>query len=153
MSGGQLRDLVDDLRMKAARPPVHMSAHGPTHQPYLPDFVNTTHVHVKRGKPIPLGRQYDGPFPIVERLGRSCVKVKVGVTAGGAPRYEVQHWNNLKPAHMSGPTAEAIRPTVGHKPKLLPTTTDTTVVLNSAGAPSTCSRPVRNRRQPNYADS
>ena len=76
-----------------------------------------THVRIKSAKPGPLGHAYEGPFKIVERQGKSCIKVKVGSYVNGEPKYEVQHWANCRPAVFSGDPQEAQRVLPGRKPK------------------------------------
>ena len=119
LQNGQVKDILEGLRIKAARPAVQMSAHG-TQEPYIPNTTDVTHVYVKKGKPGLLGKSFEGPFEIVERLGDTCIKVRVGTTAGGEPRFEVQHWNNVKPAHVHQGATTAERPLPGRK-KLSPT--------------------------------
>ena len=62
------------------------------------NLENVTHVRLKRHKLGPLQHTYEGPFKIVERVGRSCIKVEVGLYADGTPRIETHHWENAKPA-------------------------------------------------------
>ena len=77
---------------------------------------NVTHVYVKRGKTTPLGQSFDGPFPITRRLDTSCVEIRVGSYASGAPRLEIQHWQNLKPAVLKEGQEPATRVARGRKP-------------------------------------
>ena len=115
LQGEQLQSLLQGLRRNAARPPVQ-----PTHnrQPPVnyPNLDQTTHVYVRRGKKDTLGPLFDGPFPIIQRLGKSCVKLRVGLTAGGEPRTEVQHWSNCSPAVISEDTPDAERKARGRPP-------------------------------------
>ena len=115
ITGAKLKKLLEGLRKNAARPAVQ-TTHNRDAPVNNPDLSHTTHVFVKRGKAPPLGHSYDGPFQIVERLGTSCVKLRVGSFANGDPRYEVQHWHNLKPAVMAEDTRTAERAALGCKP-------------------------------------
>ena len=65
-----------------------MTAHG-ENKVYMPESaLRAEYVFVKRGKPGNLGKQYDGPFKVEERLGNKCLKVRVGTTAQGEPRFK-----------------------------------------------------------------
>ena len=88
-----------------------------------------THERIKRAKPGPLGHAYEGPFKIVERQGKSCIKVRVGSYANGEPKYEVQHWANCRPAVISESTQEAQLALPGRKPKEKGATTVSTPEL------------------------
>ena len=117
-----LPTLLDKLKTKAARPPVQTAHHSDpiVHTPAAMD--KATHLYVKRGKITPLGKRFDGPFPIVERQGNACVKLHVANYANGQPRYEVQHWQNCKIPDFDDPLT-ATRPALGRPPKLGVTTT------------------------------
>ena len=80
-------------------------------------MATATHVYVKRGKPTPLGAQYDGPFRIEERLGDSCLRVLVAHYANGTPRHEIVHWKNCKVGHFLDQPPVAHKPALGRKPK------------------------------------
>ena len=83
----------------------------------MPEITSTaTHVYTKRQKPGPLDPLYDGPFPIVERLGDTSLKIQVGTYATGAPRIETRHWRSRQPAKFT-PLADATRPTLGRPRK------------------------------------
>ena len=96
--GVPLDQLLDTLRTKAARDPTPTSHHRelPVHLPQA--AMDCTHVWVKIGKPKPLGPLWEGPYPIIERIGKSVLKVRVGNWASGQPRHELQHWNNCFPS-------------------------------------------------------
>ena len=82
----------------------------------MPDSaLQAEHVFVKRGKPGNLGKQFDGPFKVEERVGGTCLKIRVGSTAQGQPRYETHHWNNMKPAVIQESTEIQERPNPGRK--------------------------------------
>ena len=115
LQGQQLKAILDGLRKNAARPPVQ-TTHNRTQAVNYPNLDATTHVYIKRGKTTPLGKQFDGTFLILERRGKSCIKVKVGLTAKGEIREEIHHWSNCKPAVMKEDTPEASRVQRGRKP-------------------------------------
>ena len=75
-----------------------------------------THVRGRRAKTGPLGHTYEGPYKIEERVSNSCVKLRVGSYVDGRPRFEIQHWENLKPAVLEDNQAPAERPQPGRKP-------------------------------------
>ena len=82
----------------------------------MPDTTKTaTHVMVKRAKPTPLGRRYDGPFEIKERLGESTLRIKVGDSTNGEGRTELRHWNSCYPVPPNFAGESAQRPTRGRK--------------------------------------
>ena len=114
--GAKLKALLDNLRTNAAKSPVQ-TTHNRTQEVHMPAVIrDCTHVYVKRAKVTPLGHCWDGPFPISERTSDSCVKIRVGSFANGDPRFELQHWNNLKPAVMKDGQSEASRVPLGRKP-------------------------------------
>ena len=115
LTGKQLKDLLHGLRKNASRPPVE-TTHNREQAVNYPDLSTTSHVYVKKGKVTPLGPKFEGPFEIVERLGKSCVKLRVGVYSSGEDRFEVQHWSNLKPAAMTENEMPATRAKLGRKP-------------------------------------
>ena len=41
---------------------------------------------VKRGKPGDFGKQFDDPFKVEEKVGDTCLKIRVGSTAQGTPQ-------------------------------------------------------------------
>ena len=66
----QLQSLLESLRQQAAQPATQTSNHGSpsVHTPH--NLHNVTHVRIKRHKTHPLQHSYEGPFEIVERLGK-----------------------------------------------------------------------------------
>ena len=108
LSSPESEKLLEGLRAKAARPAVQPSHHGdkPVN---LPNLDHVTHVFIKRGKTTPLGPSYDSPFAITERVGKSCIQVRVGSFASGEPRFELHHWQNCKPAHTDEGTPTATK--------------------------------------------
>ena len=112
-----LQQLVEGLRANAARPAQQTSAHREPPVNVPAGLDNVTHVRVRRAKPGPLGHAFEGPFRIVERQGKSCLKLRVGSYANGDPKYEIQHWANCRPAVFSGDPQEAQRVLPGRKPQ------------------------------------
>ena len=111
-----VKDLLQALRKNAAKQPIQTSFHGK--QPvYWPSSAEkATHVWVQEPKPTPLGPVFRGPYPINQRLGKSCLQVSVGVFDNGTPRFDVVHWNNCQPAVMKPGAEIATRPKLG-RPK------------------------------------
>ena len=99
-NGQRLTDLLQDLRNNAAKPPVQ-TGHHQKMTTFTPKEMETaTHVYQKVGKPVPLGPLFEGPFRIVQRIGKSCLKIFVGNWVNGKPRHELTHWNNCFPAPL-----------------------------------------------------
>ena len=123
LTGGTLRPdsdlptLLHNIRKKTFRPPIQTAHHD---RPYvnLPTEMDTaTHVYVKVGKHTPLGANFDGPYPILERIGQSCLKVRQGYYVNGTPREEIVHWKNCKVGHFTDEPPPAARPTLGRPKK------------------------------------
>ena len=114
LKGTQLRQLLEALRTNAAKPPIQ-TTHNRTPTINYPDLTGVTHVFVKKGKTSTLGPSFEGPFEIVERLGASCIRVRVGSYANGQPRIETQHWSNCKPAVLSDGVLLAEKAAKGRK--------------------------------------
>ena len=115
-SGETIEDLLTRVKANALRPPAQTATHReiPT---YMPPTVETcTHVYTKKPKVSPLGPKNDGPFPILKRIGKSCIQIKVGDYVNGTPRTETRHWNSCYPADLAEDTESASRPTLG-RPK------------------------------------
>ena len=109
--------LVDALRINAAQPPRQTAHHRhlPTYWPASAE--KATHVFLRKGKTTPLGPTYEGPFPITEKYGDSCIQVQVGVYTSGTPRLITAHWNNCKPAVLKPGAPTATRTTLGRPKK------------------------------------
>ena len=112
--------LLERLRANAKRAPAQTNLHKESDSYFPPSAQTCTHVYVNRGKTGPLTPRADGPFPIEQRLGKSCLEVRTGYyTSGqrkGQKRLEVHHWLRCKPAPT--PDADAERPKLGRKPKV-----------------------------------
>ena len=106
-------ELLDRLRKNASREPAQTTIRR-TIKPYFPpSATNATHVWVKRGKTTPLSPIKDGPFRILERLGKSCLKIKTRTMANGQIQTEVVHWKNCAPMVLPLETEEYNRPRPG----------------------------------------
>ena len=120
--------------------------------PYVPAYLDrVTHGRLRRAKPGVLGHAYDGPFPIVERIGTTCIKLRVGSYANGTPRYEIHHWDNAKPAMVLDETVAVEKPRRGRKKARIEE--DTVDELNgSANHPASPSITTRAGRIPKPPD-
>ena len=115
--GADVTDLVEAMRANADRPAVQTTHHRviPTYWPSSAE--DATHVWLKKGKPTPLGSAFAGPYRILERLGDSCLKLKMGAYVSGVPRTVVAHWNNCKPAVLAEGVQDAQAPALGRPKK------------------------------------
>ena len=110
-----LADLLTRVKANANRPPAPTRA--PQSTTYFPQSaVDATHIYTKRAKCTPLGPKADGPYPILQKLGKSCLQIKTGEYKSGSPRTEIVHWRNCIPFTPPEGTEEAHRPTLG-RPK------------------------------------
>ena len=107
-------DLLEHLCLHAAKPSTPTSHHQDVPVNFSPAAKAATHVFARKGKSSPLGPIYEGPFQIEERIGNSCLRVRVGTWANGQPRHELQFWNNCFPASGT-PTVEASKVLPGCK--------------------------------------
>ena len=111
-----LADLINRVKSNAKRPP--MPTKVPAKAANLPESaVNASHVYVRRAKHTPLGKLNDGPYPVLEKLGKSCLKIQTGEFVSGAPRTEVVHWRNCTPYDPPTDLPNAQRPKLGRKVK------------------------------------
>ena len=113
---------------RVSTPAVQPSAHTKQNHvlPNLPP--NTTHVYTKQHKALGFQPSFAGPFPIIQKLSRSTVKIKVGNKVNGEPIYEVRHLNDLKAADPDSHVSEATRAKRG-RPKTTAEPTDETKKL------------------------
>ena len=147
----QLRSLLDSLRAQADKPAIQTSNHRdpPVHEPT--NLEQVTHVRLKRHKLGPLQHSYEGPFPILERVGKSCIKVQVGLYADGTPRVETHHWENTKPAVLEDDQQPATKKKLGRKPKSVtnsPSETNTDEVNNSEESGTNITSETTNNKRP-----
>ena len=114
-SAPDVKALVHNLKLNAARDPIQTSFHGkqPVYWPCSAE--KATHVHIQRGKQTPLGPCFEGAYPITRRVGTSCIEVQVGFFNNGEPRLEMVHWNNAQPAVLRPGAEIAQRPALGRR--------------------------------------
>ena len=92
LSTEQIKNQLDNIRTKAARPAIQTSHHG-TQPEYKPEYLKTiTHVLFRKGKTTLLGPQFEGPFEIVARLSDSRIKLCVENYEDGTLKFQVQSW-------------------------------------------------------------
>ena len=118
MTTPQLRDLLTNLQRKSASPAVQTSTHSPP--PTTPDASlppGTTHVFTKQHKTLGLDPSWAGPFPVMEQVSRSQVRIKIGLSKEGNVRSEVRRLHDVKPAFVDSSTQDAERPRRGRKSK------------------------------------
>ena len=118
----QLQDLLLIQQKRSAMPAVQPSAHNNTNKTLLNLSPETTHVYTKQHKALGLQPSFAGPFPLVEKLSRSTVKIKVGHKVNGEPIFEVRHLNDLKEASPDSHVSNASRAKKG-RPTKKPDTT------------------------------
>ena len=110
--------LLAELKSNAAKPVVQTAVHTPPKPYFPPSAQKAERVYVKKQKRTPLDPLWEGPYPITERVGKSCLKVQMGELAGGQPRIELQHWSNCRPADLQDDVVSAQRPRLGRKCKV-----------------------------------
>ena len=116
--GETLPQILDKVKANVNRPLQQTDLHRDP-KVYMPPSTQTAKlVMTKVAKPSPLGPAWDGPFRIVERLGDSALKLKVGHYANGQERTEIRHWNTCYPLDPNTPLQEAVRPFLGRKPNV-----------------------------------
>ena len=112
-----LVDLVEKLRQNARRPPAQTTIRRHPAVYYPPTTATATHIYLRRQKTTPLSPRSDGPYRILERLGKSAINIKVGEFKSGQPRTEVHHWNNCTPYVLPEDTVDATKTLLGRRPK------------------------------------
>ena len=111
-----LEQLLDRLRTNARRPPAQTTIR---RQPavYYPLTTQTaTHAYLRRQKTKPLEPPFAGPYVILERLGKSSIKLHTGHYKNGLQRHEIHHWKNCHPMILPMDTKAAEKPALGRKP-------------------------------------
>ena len=112
-NGQDLTSLLHHVRTYASRPPIQTSHHRRI-TPFFPESAKSaTHVYTRIGNPTQLGPIYRGPYEVVERIGKSCLKVRVGNWANGNAQHELAHWNNCFPKFV--PSEPVEKPRRGRK--------------------------------------
>ena len=106
--------MIDHMQTKAAREP-------PSTTPFQFDVrfpesaARATHVYAKIPKKG-LGPLMAGPYPIVERRGKSILVLDLGKDASGNDRHKIYHWANCQPAKLAPDAKIAVAPKKG-RPK------------------------------------
>ena len=109
-------DIIKRVTEAINRPPAQTALHKKTNI-YMPPSTQTcTHVWTQRAKRGPLDPAYDGPYPIIERLGDTSLKIRVGWLNNGKPREEIRHWRSCQPVPYT-PEESAERPALGRPRK------------------------------------
>ena len=94
-----VKAMIDHMQTNAAKEP-------PSTTPFQYDVrfpesaARATHVYVKIPKKG-LGPLMAGPYPIVERRGKSILLVNLGKDASGNDRHKIYHWANCQPAILA----------------------------------------------------
>ena len=112
-------ELLKEVQAAVDRPPAQTSRNReiPTYMP--PATATAEKVYIKVAKKSPLSPIWDGPYPIKERIGKSCLKLITGHYANGRERTEVRHWRTCFPADPADDTPVAQKPLLGRKPTRL----------------------------------
>ena len=132
----QLQALLETQQKRVSLPAIQPSAHNTPKQ--FPDVPkDCTHVYTKQHKALGLQASFAGPFPIVEWVSKSTVKIKVGQRANGDPTFEIRHLNDLKFAHPNSHTSDATRVNRGRPKKNVESTSTWTdpEIANSDNEP------------------
>ena len=87
-----LKNLLTETKKKTIRPICQPSRHNPPERPLSGIPAGVTHVYTKEHQTTGLQTAFQGPFPLVEQLSRSTVKIEVGIFKNGEKRYEV-YWD------------------------------------------------------------
>jgi hypothetical protein len=93
------KGMTKHMRAKAAKAP-------PPTTPFqfdvrFPDSAaRATHVYTKKPKKG-LEPLMEGPYPIVEHMSKSIIKVDIGKDASGQDRHKLYHWANCQPAKLA----------------------------------------------------
>ena len=108
------RGMVEHMQARAAKAP-------PPTTPFrfdvrFPDAAaRATHVYIKIPKKAGkgLGPLMAGPYPIVERIGKSVLLLDLGKDASGNDRHKIYHWANCQPAKLAPDIKNAVAPQRG----------------------------------------
>ena len=110
-----IEELIQNVQEKVTKPPVQTALHKHTNIYMPPATATCTHVWTKKEKRKPLDPVFDGPYRILERLGDTSLKIKVGEYVNGEPRTEIRHWRSCQPVPFE-PQEDGQRPKLG-RPK------------------------------------
>ena len=109
-----MKAMIDHMQTSAAKEP-------PSTTPFQYDVrfpesaARATHVYAKIPKKG-LGPLMAGPYPIVERRGKSILLLNLGKDASGNDRHKLYHWANCQPAKLAPDAKIAVAPRQG-RPK------------------------------------
>ena len=112
-SDKSIPELLERLRQNANSPPAQTNLRKTISTYFPPAAQHATHAYTKNHKTSPLSPLFSGPFPIVERVGKSCITLQTGHFASGQPRLETHHWYNCHPVTPPAGTSPAVRPKLG----------------------------------------
>ena len=112
----RLPNLLDRVQENAQRAPAQTSIRRNPAVYYPPTTTTATHVYVRKAKHGPLEPIADGPFRVLDRIGKSAITIKVGQYKNGVMRTETHHWKNCHPIILPEDTIDAERPVLGRKP-------------------------------------
>ena len=76
-----IQQLIQITKAAAERSPEPTSHHAQPKVSFTKEAKEASHVYIKNHKVNPLQQAMEGPFPIVERLSNSCIRVEVGTGA------------------------------------------------------------------------
>ena len=109
------QEIILKVQAVVNRPPAQTVLHReiPDYMPH--STMIAKRVYTKKAKKSPLSPIWEGPYPIIERIGKSCLKIKTAEYKNGEPRTEIRHWSTCYPAHPED-TQSAVKPTLGRKP-------------------------------------
>ena len=115
-AGETMTDLLQRVKLLPHRPPAQTN-HRKQAKVYMPPSTESaTHVYTKNPKKTPLGPSNHGPYKIVDKLGKSCLKIHTGDFANGTKRTEIRHWNTCYPTTLDSDQPSAVKKPLGRKP-------------------------------------
>ena len=146
MKNNQLRDLLTNLQRRDNGLAVQTSHHQP--EPSKPDATlppGTTHVMTRQHKTTGLDPNWSGPFPVLEQVSRSQIKIKVGHFKDGSPKIELRRLQDIKPAYLEPGSVNAERPARGRPPtRPPPAPVPELLIPSSSSPPSSSPEPAKN---------
>ena len=116
-SGESLEQLKAKVQELPNRPPAQTNLRKEPKIYMPPSTESATHVYTKVPKKTPLGPRYNGPYPIKERRGKSCLVIRTAFYANGQERLELRHWNTCYPANPTdAEVPDAVKKPLGRRP-------------------------------------
>ena len=135
-SHDSIQQLLKQVRNKTDQPAVQPSRHCSPEAPLPPIPSNVSRVYTRQHQKTGLQAHFEGPFPVVERVSNSVMKIEVGSFKDGRKRYEFRHINDLKFAHPKSLAAPVERPKLGRPAATsVPTNGQTSTEAASSGSP------------------